>query len=75
MRKNLFRKAKDICRVMGEILDAWCGSRTKSGATVAKLSDALDEAKLGFQAQAIRHMVGNEAGRVNVKLYMVAMVV
>ena len=51
---------------MGEILDAWCRSRTKSGATVAELSEALDEAKLGFQAQAIRHMVGvgNEAGAV-----------
>ena len=52
------------CRIMGEMLDAWCGGRTKSGATVAELSDALDEAKLGFQAQSIRHMagVGNEAG-------------
>ena len=50
---------------MGEILDAWCGSRTKSGATVDKLSEALEEAKLGIQAQAIRHMVGNAAGSVN----------
>ena len=43
---------------MGEILDAWCGGRTKSGATVSGLGDALDEAKLGFQARAVRHMVG-----------------
>ena len=52
---------------MGEILDAWCGGRTKSGATVSGLGDALDEAKLGFQARAVRHMVGmagNDAGGV-----------
>ena len=52
---------------MGEILDAWCGGRTKSGATVAGLGDALDEAKLGFQARAVCRMVGmagNDAGGV-----------
>ena len=44
---------------MGSVLDAWCTQNTLKGIDFTKLSNALEQARLSYHAQAIRAMNGD----------------
>lgn len=41
---------------MGEILDAWCAKEGPRAADTATLSSVMDQARITYQAKAIRDM-------------------
>ena len=48
---------------MGSVLDAWCQQNTLKGIDTNKLSNALEQARLSYHAQAIRTMNGDTGGK------------
>ena len=58
------------CRVMGSVLDAWCNQNTLKGIDTNKLSNALEQARLSYHAQAIRSMNGDGGGKLLVYVYL-----